>query len=189
VTESEPFVSVPDFEQIQNLTLSASDQPSSPSHIQILEQPPINILESEFIEAELLKISKEMQDLVQLRRVPTLSVDYEDQWSTLKSKASELINVVSQKCCRIQAAALRRHLRILHLAEQAKGPFLYLVNAPFKMLKQKVLKQQEEDSLLQRQLALEETVKQQADLLKKQSENITRMMALIQQQQQQQPNP
>jgi len=150
-----------------------------------------------------------MQDLVQLRRVPTLSVDYEDQWSTLKSKASELINVVSQKCCRIQAAALRRHLRILHLAEQAKVPLLYLANAPFyseldyvsrdakvfKMLKQKVLKQKEEskareDSLLQRQLALEETVKQQAELLKKQFEDITRIMALIQQQQQQQqPNP
>jgi len=60
------------------------------------------------------------------------------------------------------------------------------------MLKQKVLKQQEEskareDSLIQRQLALEETVKQQAELLKKQSKDITRMMALIQQQQQ--PNP
>jgi len=60
------------------------------------------------------------------------------------------------------------------------------------MLKQKVLKQQEEckareDSLLQRQLALEETVKQQTELLKKQSEDINRMMALIQQQQQ--PNP
>jgi len=60
------------------------------------------------------------------------------------------------------------------------------------MLKQKVLKQQEEskareDSLLQRQLALEETVKQQSELPKKQSEDINRMMALIQQQQQ--PNP
>jgi len=207
VTESEPSVSVPDSEPVQNLTLSASDQPSSPSHIQILEQPPINILESEYIEAELLKISKEMQDLVQLRRVLILSVDYEDQWSTLKSKASKLINVVSQKCFRIQVVALRRHLRILHLAEQAKGPPLYLANAPFysesdyvsreakvfKMLKQKVLKQQEEskareDSLLQRHLALEETIKQQAERLKKQSEDIASMMELIQQQQHQ-PNP
>jgi len=40
VTESEPSVSVPDSEPVQNLTLSASDQPSSSSHIQILEQPP-----------------------------------------------------------------------------------------------------------------------------------------------------
>ena len=52
-------------------------------------------MEFEYIEAELLKISKEMQDPVQLRRVSTLSVDYEDQWSTLKSKAFELINVES----------------------------------------------------------------------------------------------
>ena len=97
MTESEPSVSILDSEPVQILTLSSSDQPSSSSHIQILEQPPINILESKYIEAELLKISKEMQDLVQLRRVPTLSVDYEDQWSTLKSKASELINVVESK--------------------------------------------------------------------------------------------
>ena len=131
MTESEPSVSILDSEPIQNLTLSASDQPSSSSHIQILEQPPINILESEYIEAELLKISEEMQALVQLRRVHTLSVDYEDQWSSLKSKASELIDAVSKKCLRIQAAALRRHLKILHLAEQAKGPLLYLPNAPF----------------------------------------------------------
>jgi len=46
VTKSEPSVSVPDSEPVQNLTLIASNQPSSPSHIQILEQPPINILES-----------------------------------------------------------------------------------------------------------------------------------------------
>jgi len=156
VIESETSVSIPDSEPTQNLTLSASDQPSSSSQIQILDQPPINILESEFIEAELLKISEEMQALVQLRRVPTLSVDYEDQWTSLKSKASELIDVVSKKCLRIQAAALKRHLRILHQAEQANGPLLFLAKAPFypesdyvsreakvfKMLKQKVIQQQ-----------------------------------------------
>jgi len=131
VTESSPSVFVPDSEPTQNLTLSASNQPSSSSQIQILEQPPIKILESEYIEAELLKISEEMHALVQLRRVPTLSDDYEDQWSSLKSKASDLINDVSQKCLRIQAAALRRHLRVLHLAEQDKSPLLYLANVPF----------------------------------------------------------
>jgi len=60
------------------------------------------------------------------------------------------------------------------------------------VLKEKVLKQKEEskareDYLLQRQLDLEETVKQQSELLKKQSEDINRMMAFIQQQQR--PNP
>jgi len=106
-------MSVSDSEPTQNLILSASDQPSSSSHIQILEQPPLNIMESEYIEAELLKISEEMKALVQLRRVPTLSVHYEDHWSSLKSKASELIDAVSKKCLRIQAVALKRHLRIL----------------------------------------------------------------------------
>jgi len=84
VTKFELSVSVSGSEPTQNLIPSASDQPSSPSHIQILEQPPLNILESEFIEAELLKISEEMKALVQLRRVPTLSVDYEDHLASLK---------------------------------------------------------------------------------------------------------
>jgi len=131
VTEFELSVSVSDYEPTQNLILSASDQPSFSSHIQILEQPPLNILESEYIEAELLKISEEMKALVQLRRVPTLSVDYEDHWSSLKSKASELINVFSKKCLQIQAAALKRHLRVLHSAEESTRPLLYLANAPF----------------------------------------------------------
>jgi len=97
-----------------------------------------------------------------------------------------LLDAVSQKCIRIQAAEVKRHLRALHLAAKAKAPLLYLANAPFypesdyvsreakvlKMLKQKVRKQQEdskarEDLLLQRQLALEEIVKQQAPLIEK----------------------
>ena len=100
-------------EPTQNLILSASDQPSSSS--QILDQPPLNILESEYIEADLLKINEEMKALVQLRRVHTLSVDYEDHWSSLKRKV----------------AALKRHLRILHSAEQSTRPLLYLANGPF----------------------------------------------------------
>jgi len=187
VTESEPSVSITVSEPTQNLTLTTNDQPSSSSpHIQILEQPPTNLLESGFIEAELLKISKDMQDLVHLRKVPKLSIDYEDQWAILKTRASNLLNAVSQKCIRIQAAAVKRHLKTLHSAEEAQAPLLFLANAPFypesdyvsreakmfKLLKQKVLKQQEdskarEDFLLQRQLALEETLKQQAALIKK----------------------
>jgi len=185
VTESEPSVSIPVSESTQNLTLTTDDQPSSSSPpIQILEQPPTNLLDSEFIEVELLKISKDMQNLVQLRRVPKLPIDYEDQWATLKTRASDLLNVVSQKCIRIQASAVKRYLKTLHSAEEAQAPLLFLANAPFypesdyvsreakmfKLLKQKVLKQQEdskarEDFLLQRQLALEETLKQQATLI------------------------
>jgi len=158
VTESEPSVSIPVSEPTQNLSLTTTDQPSSSSTIQILEQPPTNLLESEFMETELLKISKDMQDLVHLRKVPTLSVDYEDQWASLKTRASELLNVVSQKCIRVQAAEVKRHLRDLHLVAKAKAHLLYLANAPYylesdylsreakvlKLLKQKVMKQEEE---------------------------------------------
>ena len=199
-------MSIPDFEPTQNLPLTITDQPSSISNIQILEQPPINLLESEFIETGLLKISKDMHDLVHLIRVPTLSIDYEDQWASLKNRASELLDAVSQKCIRIQAAEVKRHLRAMHLVVKAKAPLLYLVNAPFypesdylsreakvlKMLKQKVMKQQEdskarEDLLLQRHLALEETVKQQAEVIKKQAEDFAKLVALLQQQQKSNP--
>jgi len=186
VTESEPSVSITVSEPTQKLPLTTNDQPSSSSSssIQILEQPPSNLLESEYIEAELLQISKEMQELVNLRKAPTLSIVYEDRWATLKTRASDLLNSVSQKCIRIQAAAVKRYFKIVHSAEETQAPLLFLANAPFypesdyvsreakmfKLLKQKVLKQQEdskarEDLLLQRQLALEATLKQQVALI------------------------
>jgi len=127
-----------------------------------------------------------MQKLVQLRRAPTLSIAYEDQWATLKTRASDLLNTVSQKCIKIQAAAVKHYFSAVHSAEEDQAPLLYLANAPyfpesdymsreakmFKLLKQKVLKQQEdaksrEDLLLQRQLALEATLKEQAALIEK----------------------
>ena len=141
-------------------------------------------LESEFLEAEMLQISNDMQRLVQLRRSPTLSVAYEDQWATLKTRASELLNSVSQRCIKIQAAAYMHHFSTVHSTEEEQAPLLYLANAPylpesdyvtreakmFKLLKQKVLKQQEnakarEDLLRQRQLELEAALKEQAALI------------------------
>jgi len=93
------------------------------------------------------------------------------------------------------------HLRALHLAAKAKAPLLYLANASFypesdylsreakvlKLLKQKVMKQEEEskareDFLLQRHLALEETVRQQAEVIKKQAEDFEKLVALLKQQ-------
>jgi len=210
VTESEPSVSIPVSEPTQNLPLTTNDQPSSSSSpIQILEQPPTNnLLESKFIESELLKISQDMRDPVHLRTVPTLSVDYEDQWASLKTRASELMNDVSHQCIRIQAAEVKHHLRALHLAARAKAPLLYLANAPFhpesdylsreakvlKLLKQKVMKQEEEskareDFLLQRHLALEEPVKQQAEVIKKLAEDFEKLVALFKQQQNKETNP
>jgi len=111
------------------------------------------------------------------------------------------MNVVSHQCIRIQATEVKRHLRALHLAAKVKAPLLYLANAPYysesdylsreakvlKLLKQKVMKQEEEskareDLLLQRHLTLEETVKQQAEVIKKQAENYEKLVALLKQQ-------
>jgi len=194
VTDYEPAMSIPESEPTQNLPLTTSDQPSS-STIQILDQPGITILESEFIDTEILKISKDMEDLVQLRGVPTLSIIYEDNWAALKNRIQD----VSQKCIKIQAAAVESHLRALHLTAKAKAPLLFLANAPFypesdyvsreaklfQMLKQKVLKQQEEsqarkDRLLQGQLAMEETIKQQAAFIEKQSAEFNKLSAIVQ---------
>jgi hypothetical protein len=156
-------------------------------------------MESEYIVTELLKISSEMQDLIQLRESIDLPVAYEEQWSSLRKKATELIDVVSRKCNRTKTTTVRRFLENLISAEQVRAPKLYLTNEPFyseadyvtreakifKMLKQKLAKQQEgskarEDALLQRQLALEEIVKKQA-------EQMERMMNMMQQQQQTKP--
>jgi hypothetical protein len=197
-TLSEQQITILESEHVQDLSLSASDP--SLSDLEILEQPPQDILESDYIESELFNINSEMKDLVHLRRMPTLPIVYEEHWASLKRKASDLIEAVSKKCIKIKAATFRRFLKNLQSAEQARTPVLYLVNEPFysesdyvsrearifKLLKQKLAKQQKEskareDSLLQRQLALE-------DLVKKQSEQIDQMMAMIQQQQQQQPN-
>ena len=127
-----------------------------------------------------------MQRLVQFRRAPTLSLAYEDKWATLKNKASELLNSVSQKCIKIQAAAAKHYFSAVHTAEEDQAPLLYLANAPyfpesdyvsgeakmFKLLKQKVLKQQEdakarEDLLRQRQSELEAALKEHAALIEK----------------------
>jgi len=72
-----------------------------------------------------------MQELVHLRKAPTLSIVYEDRWATLKTRASDLLNVVSQQCIRIQAAAVKRYFKVVHSIEEAQAPLLFLANAPF----------------------------------------------------------
>jgi len=198
VTESEPSMSIADSEPTQTLstTLSTNDQPSSSSsqQIQTHTQPRPNLLKSEYLEAEMLHISNEFQRLVKLRRSPTLKDAYEDQWATLKTRASELLNSVSQRCLNIKAAAYMHRFSSVLSVEEDQAPLLYLANAPFfpesdyltreakmfKLLKQNIMKQQEdakarEDLLLQKQLELEEALKKQA--------------ALIEQLMNKQPNP
>jgi len=184
VTESEPSMIITVSEPIQKPTQTqpttiTQDQPSSSSSIQTITQTPPNLLKSEFLEAEMQQISNELQRLVQLRRSPTLKVAYQDQWATLKNRASELLNAVSQKCIKIQIAAYMHHVSNVHIVED-QAPLLYLANTPyfpesdymtreakiFKLLKQKIVKQQEdakarEDLLLQKQLELEVALKRQ----------------------------
>jgi len=174
VIETEPSVTVTVSEPIQKPTknpMTIKDQPSSSSSpsIQTLKQTPPNLLKFEFLETEMQQINNDLQRLVQLRRSPTLTVSYEDQWATLKNRASELLNSVNQKCIKIQAAAYMYQFSTVHSVEEDQAPLLYLANAPyfpesdymsreakmFKLLKQKVLKQQEdvkarEDLLLQK---------------------------------------
>ena len=129
------------------------------------------------------KISNKLQRLVELRRSPNLKVAYQEQWANLKNRASELLNSVSQKCIKIQAAAYMHHFSTMHNVED-QAPLMYLANTPyfpesdymtreakmFKLLKQKIVKQQEdakarEDLLLQKQLELEAALRKQAALI------------------------
>jgi len=158
VTESEPTVTITVSEQIHKPTQTqptaiTNDQPSSSSSIQTITQTPPNILKSEFLEAEMQQIINELQRQVQLRRSPTLEIAYQEQWVTLKNRASELLNAVSQKCIKIQDAAYMHHVSIVHIVKD-QAPLLYLANTSyfsesdyltreariFKLLKQKIVK-------------------------------------------------
>jgi len=131
----------------------------------------------------MLEINNELQRLVQLKRSPTLKIAYQEQWVTLKNRASELLNAVSQKCIKIHTAASMHFVSNVHIVED-QAPLLYLANTPyfpeseyltreariFKLLKQKIVKQQKEakareDLLLQKQLELEAALKSKEDLI------------------------
>jgi len=100
-TESEQTVAITVSEPIQTPTQPPStaitnDQPSSSSStIQTQQQPPPNMLKSEFLQAELLAITAEVQRLVEHRRSPTLHLTYQEQWETLQTRASELLSTLS----------------------------------------------------------------------------------------------
>jgi len=174
VTESEPTVTITISDQIQKPTQTqptaiTNDQSSSSSSIQTIKLTPTNLLESEYLEAEMQDISNELQRLVQLIRSPTLKVAYQDQWATLKNRVSELLNSVRKKCIKIQDDAYMHRFSTVHSIEEDQAPLLYLANTPyfpesdyltreakiFKLLKQKIVKQQEDakardDLLLQK---------------------------------------
>jgi len=185
VTESEPSVTITVSKPIQKPTnnqTAINDQPSS-STIQTNKPTNPHLLKSEFLEAEMLEMSAELQRLVQLRRSSTLTVDYQERWATLKARVSELLNTVNQKCIKIQDAANIHRISSVHLVEEDQAP-MFLAYTPYfpksdymtregrvvKLLKEKAKKDQEvvkarEDLLLQKQLKLEATLKRKEALI------------------------
>ena len=119
---------------------------------------------------------------MQLRRFPTLNIDYQEQWESLQTRASELLSAIRQKCIKVHNAASMHYASNVHLVEDQTP--LYLANTPyfpeseyltkearlFKLLRERIVKQQEEAKakevfFLQKQLELEATVKIQKDLI------------------------
>ena len=174
--------SEPNQKPTNNQTAITQDQPSS-STIQTNKSTNPHILKSEYLKAEMLEMSAELQKLVQLRRSSTLTVDYQERWATLKTRASELLNTVSQKCIKIQEVANLHRISFVLLVEKDQAPLL-LANTPYfhkseyltregrevKLLKEKAQKDQEaakarEELLLQKQRELEAAIKRQEALI------------------------
>jgi len=124
-TESEQTVAITVSEPIQTPTQPPStaitnDQTSSSSStIQTLQQPPppLNMLKSEFLDAELLTITAKVQRLVEQRRSPTLHLTYQEQWDTLQTRVSELLSFLSQKCNKIHKVASMHYATLVHFVE------------------------------------------------------------------------
>ncbi|RHN38489.1 hypothetical protein MtrunA17_Chr0c01g0488961 [Medicago truncatula] len=79
--------------------LTASDRPST-SQTTIPEPSPIPdiIMESEYIDEQLIKLSDEIQTLILLRTVLVPPIHYLDQWMDLKKDFNELLDQLSTKC-------------------------------------------------------------------------------------------
>jgi len=124
-TESEQTVAITVSEPIQSPTQPSSttitnDQPSSSSStLQTLQQPPPppNMLKSEFLDAELLAITTEVQRLVEQRWSPTLHMTYQEQWDTLQTRASELLSFLNQKCNKIHKVTSTHYATLVHFVE------------------------------------------------------------------------
>jgi len=136
-TKSEQTVAITVSEPIQTPTQPSSttitiDQPSSSSStIQTLQQPPPppNLLKFEFLDAELMAITAEVQRLVEHRRSPTLHMTYQEQWDTLQTRASELLSFLNQKCNKIHKVASMHYATLVHFVEGQD--FLLIANTPF----------------------------------------------------------
>ena len=113
-------------------TTITNDQPSSSSSIiQTLQQPPSppNMLKSEFLDAELLAITSEVQRLVEQRRSPTLHMTYQEQWDSLQTRVYEFLSFLSQKCNKIHEVVAMHYATLVHFVED-QDPLL-IANTPF----------------------------------------------------------
>ncbi|XP_039682984.1 titin homolog [Medicago truncatula] len=187
---------------------TTSDQPS-PAHTTSIPEPlpipepipiPDNIIESEYIDEELQQISDEIQGLILLRKVPSLSIYYEDQWMNLKAGLkkdfAELLELISEKCITTQAEVLKKHMEDLHSAEKEteEDSLLLIANAPFfpesdyvsrgdiilqGMKRRLKAKNEEVQKVKQKSDTLEEVVNKQAEELKNQFEQIKYLMEQV----------
>jgi len=140
------------------------------------------MLNSEFLDAELLAITSEVQRLVEQRRSPTLHLAYQEQWDSLQTRVSKLLSFLSQKCNKIHEAVAMHILSLVQCVEDQEP--LLLANTPFfssseyfsrerrllKQYRQTALKtyveyKAREDELLQKQLALEAALKEKDALI------------------------
>ncbi|KEH26193.1 hypothetical protein MTR_6g047410 [Medicago truncatula] len=181
---------------------TTSDQPSSSHSPQIPKSIPISdtILESEFIDEELQRICDEIQGLVLLRKVPSLSVHYEDQWMNLKAGLkkdfAELLELISEKCITTHAELLQKRLDEFHSTEREEGQesVLLLANTPFfskddyvsrgdrirQGLKRRLrAKDEETQKAKQKSVTLEEVVNKKVEELKHQDEQIKYLMEQV----------
>ncbi|RHN55346.1 hypothetical protein MtrunA17_Chr5g0416811 [Medicago truncatula] len=108
----------PDSPTIIDLT---SDKPST-SHTTQTEPSPIpdHILESEYIEEQLIRLSDEIQALILRRTVPAPPIHYYDQWMDLQKSFDELLDQLRTKCVSSHSAMLKKLLDDMHEAAKEK---------------------------------------------------------------------
>jgi hypothetical protein len=174
-SNTQTHFTIPVPNPVQDLEISDSD-------LEILEQPPSNILESGYINSELLSILSQLHNLVDQRRTIDLTSAYDDSWASLQNRATELIESIRAKCIRSKEASVRKLMEHLNQSLRVRSSTLLLANQPFfsetdyltrearlcKLLKKQMAQQQQEakereQALLQRQQQLEELLQKKIE--------------------------
>jgi hypothetical protein len=156
-------ITIPVSSPVQDLVLSDSD-------LETLEQPPPNILESGYINAELLTILSQMHNLVDQRRTIDLTNAYEDSWASLQNRAAELIEDIKAKCIRIKQASVRRLMENLKQSLRVRSPTLLLANKPFFSEMDYLTRDARMFKLLRQQMAQQQQEAKEMEKMKKQQQ-------------------